>query len=134
MRLSFTTQSKIEFLLLFTGCRKVLGKMPAHTSCSTVWLYQLLLKTLYMIALSGKEFNEGLEICGRKFIIHLSNFSEWEIFWEDQQGCRHHYYDSCGKITIISQLVPRENLVKFSESNYYNLFLGKTETILLDSG
>ena len=27
-RLSFITQFKIEFLLLFTGCRKVLGKMP----------------------------------------------------------------------------------------------------------
>ena len=29
-RLSFTTQFKIEFLLPFTGCRKVLGKMPAN--------------------------------------------------------------------------------------------------------
>ena len=28
-RLSFITQFKIEFLLTFTGCRKVLGKMPA---------------------------------------------------------------------------------------------------------
>ena len=28
MRLSFITQFKIEFLLSFTGCRKVLGKMP----------------------------------------------------------------------------------------------------------
>ena len=28
MRLSFITPLKIEFLLLFTGCRKVLGKMP----------------------------------------------------------------------------------------------------------
>ena len=28
-RLSCITQVKIEFLLLFTGCRKVLGKMPA---------------------------------------------------------------------------------------------------------
>ena len=27
-RLSFITQFKIQFLLLFTGCRKVLGKMP----------------------------------------------------------------------------------------------------------
>ena len=35
-RLSFITQSKIEFLLLFSGCKKVLGKMPgvarAHTT------------------------------------------------------------------------------------------------------
>ena len=28
MRLSFITQFKIEFLLPFTDCRKVLGKMP----------------------------------------------------------------------------------------------------------
>ena len=28
MRLSFFTQFKIEFLLPFTGCRKVFGKMP----------------------------------------------------------------------------------------------------------
>ena len=28
MRLSFVTQFKIEFLLLFNGCRKVLGKIP----------------------------------------------------------------------------------------------------------
>ena len=28
MRLSFITQFKIEFLWPFTGCRKVLGKMP----------------------------------------------------------------------------------------------------------
>ena len=28
MRLSFSTQFKIEFLQLFTRCRKVLGKMP----------------------------------------------------------------------------------------------------------
>ena len=29
-RLSFTVQFKIEFLLLFAGCRKVLGKMPIY--------------------------------------------------------------------------------------------------------
>ena len=28
-RFSFITQFKIEFLLLFTGCEKVLGKMSA---------------------------------------------------------------------------------------------------------
>ena len=28
-RISFITQFKTEFLILFTGCRKVLGKMPA---------------------------------------------------------------------------------------------------------
>ena len=27
-RLSFITQFKFEFLLLFNGCRKVIGKMP----------------------------------------------------------------------------------------------------------
>ena len=29
-RLSFITQFEIEFLLPFTSCRKVLGKMPAY--------------------------------------------------------------------------------------------------------
>ena len=29
-RLSFITQFKIAFLLPFTGCRKVLGKMPLY--------------------------------------------------------------------------------------------------------
>ena len=33
--LSFMTQFKIEFLLLFTGCRKVLGKMLANEINST---------------------------------------------------------------------------------------------------
>ena len=31
-RLSFITQFKIEFLLPFNGCRKVLGKMPVYYS------------------------------------------------------------------------------------------------------
>ena len=31
-RLSFITQFKVQFLLLFTGCRKVLGKMPSLQS------------------------------------------------------------------------------------------------------
>ena len=35
-RLSFITQSKIEFLLPFTDCRKVLGKIPDHTDTLTV--------------------------------------------------------------------------------------------------
>ena len=30
--LNFITQFKIKFLLLFTGCRKVLGKMPASVT------------------------------------------------------------------------------------------------------
>ena len=37
-RLSFITQFKIEFLLLFTGCRKVLGKMPGHIMEVTLML------------------------------------------------------------------------------------------------
>ena len=37
-RLIFITQFKIEFLLPFTGCRKVLGKMPAHLFSITVLL------------------------------------------------------------------------------------------------
>ena len=32
-RLSFITQFKIEFLLPFTSCRKVLGKMPDIYMC-----------------------------------------------------------------------------------------------------
>ena len=36
MRMSFITQFKIEFLLPFTGCRKVLGKMPDMVR---VWNY-----------------------------------------------------------------------------------------------
>ena len=32
-RLSFITQFKIEFLLPFTSCRKVLGKMPDIYVC-----------------------------------------------------------------------------------------------------
>ena len=31
-RLSFITQFRIEFLLPFTGCRKMLGKMPDYVS------------------------------------------------------------------------------------------------------
>ena len=31
-RLSFITQFKTEFLLPFTGCRKLIGKMPAFTT------------------------------------------------------------------------------------------------------
>ena len=30
-RVNFITQFKNEFLLPFTGCRKVLGKMPDYT-------------------------------------------------------------------------------------------------------
>ena len=39
-RLSFTTQFKIEILLLFTSYRKVLRKMPAtsHFWLETLWL------------------------------------------------------------------------------------------------
>ena len=39
-RLSFITRFKIEFLLLFTGCRKVLGKMLGGSiyTCSSVFL------------------------------------------------------------------------------------------------
>ena len=33
-RLSFITQFKIEFLLRLTGCREVLGKMPANIKIS----------------------------------------------------------------------------------------------------
>ena len=33
-RLNFITQFKIEFLLSFLGCRKVLGKIPEHMCIS----------------------------------------------------------------------------------------------------
>ena len=39
LRLSFITQFKIEFLLPFTGCRKVLGDMPALTYRSKALTY-----------------------------------------------------------------------------------------------
>ena len=35
-RLSFITQFKIEFLLPFTGCKKLLGKMPDEVTKATV--------------------------------------------------------------------------------------------------
>ena len=35
-RMCFITQFKIEFLLLFTSCRKVLGKMPGKLVCLLV--------------------------------------------------------------------------------------------------
>ena len=35
MRLSFITQFKIEFLLPFTSCRKVLGKKPGGLNIIT---------------------------------------------------------------------------------------------------
>ena len=56
-RLSFITQFRIEFLLLPTGCRKVLGKMPEkggeskkgelfekgeiNTLCKLLWVQKL---------------------------------------------------------------------------------------------
>ena len=38
MGLSFITQLKIEFLLPFNGCRKVLGKIPRGLSVDTVFI------------------------------------------------------------------------------------------------
>ena len=38
-RLSFITQVKIEFSRPFTGCRKVLRKMPVYGFCSSNALY-----------------------------------------------------------------------------------------------
>ena len=43
MRLSFITQFKIEFLLLFTGCRKVLGKIPKYICYIYVYMYNVYL-------------------------------------------------------------------------------------------
>ena len=41
MRFSFITQFKIEFLLPFTSCRKVLGKMPEMLRKGCTHLYNL---------------------------------------------------------------------------------------------
>ena len=38
-RLSFITQFKIEFLLTFICCRKVLGKMPPQEYCPIFYEY-----------------------------------------------------------------------------------------------
>ena len=35
--IEFHNSIKIEFLLLFTGCRKVIGKMPALFSCKPLF-------------------------------------------------------------------------------------------------
>ena len=42
MRLSFITQFKIQFLLPFTSCRKVLKKMPEHIVLMTMKLQMFL--------------------------------------------------------------------------------------------
>ena len=56
-RLSFITQFKVEFLLLFTGCRKVLGKIPGINM--DIWV---------------KVFkSEPNKICSRKSLKNLSN-------------------------------------------------------------
>ena len=41
-RLSFITQFKIEFLLPFNGCRKVLRKMPEHIFCLFMHVHYIL--------------------------------------------------------------------------------------------
>ena len=55
-RLSFITQFKIEFLLPFSGCRKVLGKMPVDNKCETIspissWkvLFNLWINTVFIL-------------------------------------------------------------------------------------
>ena len=58
-RLSFITQFKIEFLLLFTGCRKVLGKMPVdccslHTIAKVQWQFIGKLSYCQSVSISSK--------------------------------------------------------------------------------
>ena len=56
-RLSFITQFKVEFLLLFTCCRKVLGKIPGINM--DIWV---------------KVFKGGRnKICGRQPLKNVSN-------------------------------------------------------------
>ena len=57
MRLSFITQFKIEFLWPFTGCRKVLGKMPDT---------QMKIITSVMCHISGTVYSRWLW-----FLLHL---------------------------------------------------------------
>ena len=71
-RLSFMTQFNIQFLLLFTGCRKVLGKMPAD------WLsnHMLVCQTMHttdFTCLRQFIFVPG-NLCGQNlFLITFSN-------------------------------------------------------------
>ena len=59
IRLNFLTQLKIEFLLPFTGCRKVLGKMPGSVerSISTTFLFSPPLFPLLDIPFSLETYN-----------------------------------------------------------------------------
>ena len=54
-RLSFITQFKTEFLLLFTGCRKVPGKMPDQH-------HQLLIHDFMVRLIFWKHCRENLSI------------------------------------------------------------------------
>ena len=45
-RLSFITQFKIDFLLPFSGCRKVLGKMPVVSTHCENYIHDILILVL----------------------------------------------------------------------------------------
>ena len=68
-RMSFTAQFKIELLLPFTGCRKVLGKMPArHLLEKRSLLANYLHKSILHL---GKTINFSLFLI-HKSIVHTS--------------------------------------------------------------
>ena len=56
MRLSFITQFKIEILLPFNGCRKVVGKMPDSPVGKGRFLSLYFVK-VYLFLLSGGILN-----------------------------------------------------------------------------
>ena len=56
--LSFITQFKIEFLLPFTGCRKVLGKMPERIKKNTFVLHKKLSSRVNYHQLPNKCFSQ----------------------------------------------------------------------------
>ena len=56
MRLSFITQFKIEFLLPFTGCRKLLGKMP-DKNVTYIYIYiYIYISSISSILVVGRKF------------------------------------------------------------------------------
>ena len=66
--LSFITQFKIEFLLHFTSCRKVLEKMP-ECKMETEFLLYLAMLQIYIINDTVKKLT-GINITGR---LHVTN-------------------------------------------------------------
>ena len=57
-KLSFTTQFNIEFLLSFTGCRKVLRKMPEHQGFLEALLFVLVLIFFRVVLTKQRKISE----------------------------------------------------------------------------